>query len=73
MQADGQALSACGQLIAKRSFLHVSSHTRYDLMPAHDLGFTNTVYFDRGYDPHSPGYNYTTVRSLDELNGQLGL
>lgn len=54
-------------------FLHVSSHTRYDLMPAHDLGFTNTVYFDRGYDPHSPGYNYTTVYSLDELNKHLGL
>lgn len=54
-------------------FLHVSSHTRYDLMPAHDLGFTNTVYFDRGYDPHSPGYNYATIRSLDELNGKLGL
>jgi 2-haloacid dehalogenase len=53
--------------------LHVSSHTRYDLMPAHDLGFTNTVMLDRGYDPHSPAYNYTTVNSLDELNKLLGL
>jgi 2-haloacid dehalogenase len=54
-------------------FLHVSSHTRYDLMPAFDLGFTNTVMLDRGYDPHSPAYNYTTVNSLDELNKLLGL
>jgi 2-haloacid dehalogenase len=53
--------------------LHVSSHTRYDLMPADDLGFTNKVYLDRGYDPESPAYNYTTVTSLDELNDLLGL
>jgi 2-haloacid dehalogenase len=54
-------------------FLHVSSHTRYDLMPADDLGFTNKVFLDRGYDPQSPAYNYTTVTSLDELNTLLGL
>jgi 2-haloacid dehalogenase len=54
-------------------FVHVSSHTRYDLMPADDLGFTNKVYLDRGFDPHSPAYNYITVSSLDELNTMLGL
>jgi 2-haloacid dehalogenase len=53
--------------------LHVSSHTGYDLMPADDLGFTNKVFLDRGYDPESPAYNYTTVKSLDELNSLLGL
>ncbi|MBT0566808.1 haloacid dehalogenase type II [Williamsia sp. CHRR-6] len=53
--------------------LHVSSHTRYDLMPADDLGFTNKVFLDRGYDPQSPAYRYVTVGSLDELNRQLGL
>jgi len=58
---------------APEDVLHVSSHTRYDLMPAFDLGFTNTVMLDRGYDPHSPAYNYTTVNSLDELNKLLGL
>ena len=62
------------QLGAKpEDFLHVSSHTRYDLMPADDLGFTNKVFLDRGYDPESPAYNYTTVKSLDELNSLLGL
>jgi 2-haloacid dehalogenase len=62
------------QLGAKpEEFLHVSSHTRYDLMPADDLGFTNKVYLERGYDPESPAYNYTTVTSLDELNSLLGL
>ncbi|MDO0916674.1 haloacid dehalogenase type II [Streptomyces sp. DT2A-34] len=54
-------------------FLHVSSHTRYDLMPAHDLGFRNKVMLDRGYDPHSPAYNYVTVKSLDEVNTMLGI
>jgi 2-haloacid dehalogenase len=54
-------------------FLHVSSHTRYDLMPADDLGFTHKVFLDRGYDPQSPAYNYTTVQSLDEVNTMLGL
>ena len=58
---------------APEDFLHVSSHTRYDLMPADDLGFTGKVFLDRGYDPESPAYNYTTVRSLDELNSLLGL
>jgi 2-haloacid dehalogenase len=55
------------------SFLHVSSHTRYDLMPADDLGFTHKVFLDRGYDPESPAYNYTTIGSLAELNTILGL
>ena len=54
-------------------FCHVSSHVRYDLMPADDLGFTNKVYLDRGYDVQSPAYNYTTVKSLDELNSLLGI
>ncbi len=54
-------------------FLHVSSHTRYDVMPADDLGFDNKVFLDRGYDPESPAYNYTTVQSLDELNTLLGI
>ena len=56
-----------------QDFLHVSSHTRYDLMPADDLGFDNKVFLDRGYDPESPAYNYTTVQSLDELNTLLGI
>jgi 2-haloacid dehalogenase len=54
-------------------FLHVSSHTRYDLMPMHDMGFRNLVLLDRGYDPITEGYGYTTVKSLDELNTRLGL
>ena len=32
-------------------FLHISSHTRYDAMPMHDMGFRNLVLLDRGYDP----------------------
>lgn len=62
------------QLGAKpEEMLHISSHTRYDLMPCHDLGFTNTVMLDRGYDPPAPVYGYHRVDSLDEVNTMLGL
>jgi 2-haloacid dehalogenase len=54
-------------------FVHVSSHTRYDLMPMHDMGFRNLVLLDRGCDPVTPGYDYVTVTSLDELNRMLGI
>ena len=54
-------------------FLHVSSHTRYDLMPAHDLGFRNTVLLERGYDPPAPVYGYAKADSLDEVNTFLGI
>jgi 2-haloacid dehalogenase len=54
-------------------FVHVSSHTRYDLMPMHDMGFRNLVLLDRGCDPVTPGYDYVTVKSLDELNRMLGI
>jgi 2-haloacid dehalogenase len=54
-------------------FLHVSSHTRYDLMPMHDMGFRNLVLLDRGCDPITGGYDYTNVQSLEELNKLLGL
>ena len=53
-------------------FVHVSSHTRYDLMPMHDLNFPHTVLLDRGYDPVTDGYGYLAVKSLDELNAILG-
>jgi 2-haloacid dehalogenase len=54
-------------------FVHVSSHTRYDLMPAFDLGFRNLVLLDRGYDPVTNGYDYVVTTSLDEVNSLLGL
>ncbi len=54
-------------------FLHVSSHTRYDMHPMHDLGFRNLILLDRGYDPITGGYDYTTVASLNQLNKHLGL
>ena len=62
------------QLDAKpEDFVHVSSHTRYDPLPMHDMGFRNLVLLDRGYDPVPPGYGLTVVKSLDELNRMLGI
>ena len=54
-------------------FLHVSSHTRYDMHPMHDMGFRNLWMLDRGYDPIGEGYDLNTVKSLDEINKHLGL
>lgn len=54
-------------------FLHVSSHTRYDIMPMRDLGFPNLVMLRRGYDPAAHSYEYVDVDSLDELNQMLGI
>jgi len=54
-------------------FLHVSSHTRYDMHPMHDMGFRNLWMLDRGYDPIGEGYDLTTAKSLDEINKHLGL
>ena len=48
---------------------HPVRHVR----PMHDMGFRNLVLLDRGYDPITAGYDYTTVESLDELNKNLGL
>ena len=54
-------------------FLHIASHTRYDSMPMHDMGFRNLVLLDRGYDPITEGYDYITMKSLDEIDKHLGL
>lgn len=62
------------QLDAKpEDFLHVSSHTRYDIMPMRDLDFPNLVMLRRGYDPAAHSYEYVDVDSLDELNQMLGI
>ena len=42
-------------------FLHISSHTRYDMHPMHDMGFRNLWVLDRGYDPIGPGYDSTPL------------
>ena len=48
------------QLDAKpEDFVHVSSHTRYDPLPMHDMGFRNLVLLDRGYDPVTAGLRPT--------------
>jgi 2-haloacid dehalogenase len=54
-------------------FLHISSHTRYDMHPMHDMGFRNLWMLDRGYDPIGPGYDLNIAKSLDEINKHLGL
>jgi 2-haloacid dehalogenase len=47
--------------------VHVSSSLRYDLMSAHDLGITNKVYVNRGYEPSTPYYGYVEIESIEQL------
>lgn len=54
-------------------FLHISSHQLYDHVPMAELGFTNKVFLDRGYDPDLPHYGAVRVSSLDEVNRALGI
>ncbi|MET4098525.1 2-haloacid dehalogenase [Agrococcus sp. UYP10] len=54
-------------------FLHIAAHQIYDHIPMHDLGFTNKVYLDRGYEPDLPQYGAVRVTSLDEVNRALGI
>ncbi len=62
------------QLDAKpEDFLHISSHQMYDHIPMHELGFTNKVFLDRGYDPDVPQYGAVRMTSLDEVNRALGI
>ena len=58
---------------APEDFLHVSSHQRYDIIPAYDLGIRNKVYLDRGYDPELPPYEYLSARTLDDVTNALGI
>lgn len=62
------------QLDAKpEEFLHISSHQLYDHIPMAELGFTNKVFLDRGYDPDLPQYGAVRMTSLDEVNRALGI
>ncbi|WP_045279108.1 HAD-IA family hydrolase [Microbacterium oxydans] len=62
------------QLDAKpEDFLHISSHQLYDHVPMSELGFTNKVFLDRGYDPDLPHYGAVRMTSLDEVNRALGI
>ena len=53
--------------------VHVSASLRYDLMPAYDLGITNKVYVNRGYEFSTPAYGYREITSIAELPGLFGL
>ncbi|WP_347344519.1 HAD-IA family hydrolase [Microbacterium sp.] len=54
-------------------FLHISAHQLYDVIPMLELGFTNNVYLDRGYDRSLTAFEGVRVRSLDEVNRALGI
>ncbi|MFT4136782.1 HAD-IA family hydrolase [Microbacterium sp.] len=54
-------------------FMHISAHQLYDVIPMLELGFTNNVYLDRGYDQNLTTFEGVRVTSLDEVNRALGI
>ena len=59
--------------VGPTEIVHVSASLRYDLMPAYDLGITNKVYVNRGYEPSTPEYGYREIQTIDQLPGLFGL
>ena len=53
--------------------MHVSSSPRYDLQSATDLGVTETVYLNRGYEPSAPFCHSYEVTSLAGVVDILGI
>lgn len=53
--------------------LHISASPRYDLMACEDLGITNKVHVNRGFEPSTPGYNYHKVNLLSQVPPLLGI
>jgi 2-haloacid dehalogenase len=56
-----------------KDVLHISASPRYDLMVAHDLGITNKVHVNRGFEPSVPGYGYYEVNLLSQVPPLLGI
>jgi 2-haloacid dehalogenase len=52
---------------AMDQIVHVSSSPRYDLIPAHEIGFPHLVLLDRGYEPPQTWVGYHTIHDLAEL------
>ncbi len=53
--------------------LHCSSSFRYDLMTAHDMGFTMKAFVNRGHEPANPYYGYHDIKDIGGLPGLVGL
>jgi 2-haloacid dehalogenase len=59
--------------VGPKDIVHVSASMRYDLMPAYDLGITNKVFVNRGYEFPTPEYGYREIKTIAELPGLFGL
>lgn len=52
---------------APEEIVHVSSSPRYDLITARDVGITNRVLLQRGYEPPQPWLGYHEISDLAAL------
>ena len=58
---------------APNEIVHVSSSPMYDHRPAQDVGITNKVLMDRGWEPDQPWLSYVRIRDIAELPDVLGV
>ena len=63
-----QALGA-----APNEIVHVSSSPMYDHRPAQDVGITNKVLMDRGWEPDQPWLSYVRITDIADLPDVLGV
>jgi 2-haloacid dehalogenase len=61
---DVHAPSLVENLQAPVEIVHVSSSPQYDHRPAFDVGITNKVYLDRGWEPDQPWLSYTRITDI---------
>lgn len=71
MQAFEYMLDSLG--CGPEDVLHCSSSFRYDLMTAHDMGFTHKAFVNRGHEPANPYYGYHEIADIGGLPGLVGL
>jgi 2-haloacid dehalogenase len=57
---------------APDEIVHVSSSPMYDHRPAQDVGITNKVLMDRGWEPDQPWLSYVRITDIAELPEVLG-
>lgn len=58
---------------APDEIVHVSSSPMYDHRPAQDVGITNKVLMDRGWEPDQPWLSYARITDIAQLPEVLGV
>ncbi|HWC21389.1 MAG TPA: haloacid dehalogenase type II [Flexivirga sp.] len=58
--------------VERDQIVHVSSSPQYDLRPAHDMGISQKIFVDRGFEPDQPWLGYERITDIADLPRVLG-